>query len=101
MPATLRPARGGVNSGCLDNSAGLHALGQALQRVHGAGHGLCVDCGCTIPLGRLRLAPQALRRAVCQARLSRPPPPEPLARRGRRQGVTAQRIRPAPTHLAQ
>lgn len=44
------------------------ALGQALERVHRAEYGLCVDCQAPIPFNRLRLEPQTLRCVACQTR---------------------------------
>ena len=38
----------------------------ALQRIHGANYGLCVDCQVDIPFDRLRIEPQALRCIACQ-----------------------------------
>ncbi|BCO25899.1 RNA polymerase-binding transcription factor DksA [Rhodoferax lithotrophicus] len=43
------------------------ALTQALQRIHGADYGLCVDCHLAITFGRLQLEPQTLRCTACQA----------------------------------
>ena len=43
------------------------AVTQALQRIHGADYGLCVDCRLPIAFERLRLEPQALRCTACQA----------------------------------
>jgi DnaK suppressor protein len=40
----------------------------ALKRIHGAEYGLCIDCREAIPLGRLRIEPQALRCFACQTR---------------------------------
>ena len=47
------------------------ALGDALQRVHRADYGLCVDCQVAIPFDRLQVEPQALRCAPCQDRHER------------------------------
>jgi RNA polymerase-binding transcription factor DksA len=47
-------------------SAEFNALSDALKRIHGAGYGLCIDCGGAIPFDRLQLEPQALRCAACQ-----------------------------------
>jgi RNA polymerase-binding transcription factor DksA len=38
----------------------------ALQRIHGAAYGLCINCQAAIPFDRLRLVPQTLRCAACQ-----------------------------------
>ncbi len=43
-----------------------NAVLDALQRIHGAGYGLCVDCEADIPFDRLRIEPQTLRCAPCQ-----------------------------------
>lgn len=43
------------------------ALTQALQRIHGADYGLCVDCHLPIAFERLQLEPQAMRCTTCQA----------------------------------
>ena len=47
----------------------LAAINRAQQRVHESDYGLCVDCGCAIPLQRLQIEPEALRCVDCQARL--------------------------------
>jgi len=47
------------------------ALSDALQRIHRADYGLCVDCQVGIPFDRLQVEPQALRCAPCQARHER------------------------------
>ena len=49
------------------DSAEYQALRDALQRIHGADYGLCIDCEVAIPYERLLLEPQALRCAECQA----------------------------------
>lgn len=38
----------------------------ALQRIHGADYGICIDCQTTIPFERLQLEPQTLRCITCQ-----------------------------------
>lgn len=43
-----------------------NAIREAMQRIHGAGYGLCVDCQADIPFDRLRIEPQTLRCAACQ-----------------------------------
>lgn len=48
------------------DSAQFDALRDALQRVHGAEYGLCIDCDAAIPFERLQIEPQALRCAACQ-----------------------------------
>ena len=48
------------------DSGGFNAVSDAVQRVHRAEYGLCIDCQVAIPFDRLRLAPQALRCAACQ-----------------------------------
>jgi len=48
------------------DSAEYNALRDALQRVHHADYGLCIDCQVDIPFERLLLEPQALRCATCQ-----------------------------------
>jgi DnaK suppressor protein len=47
-------------------SGDFNAIRDALQRVHRADYGLCIDCQVAIPFDRLRLEPQALRCAACQ-----------------------------------
>ena len=42
------------------------ATTQALQRIHGADYGLCLDCHLSIAFERLQLEPQALRCVACQ-----------------------------------
>jgi DnaK suppressor protein len=49
-------------------SSEYNEIRNALQRIHGAEYGLCIDCHDAIPLGRLRIEPQALRCVACQAR---------------------------------
>jgi|SRR5450830_51365 len=39
---------------------------QAMERIHGAAYGLCIDCQEAIPFERLQLQPQALRCVTCQ-----------------------------------
>jgi RNA polymerase-binding transcription factor DksA len=48
------------------DSREFNALTQALQRIHGADYGLCVDCHVPIAFERLQLAPQAMRCTTCQ-----------------------------------
>ncbi|MBC7376913.1 MAG: TraR/DksA family transcriptional regulator [Burkholderiaceae bacterium] len=48
------------------DSGDFNAIRDALQRVHRADYGLCIDCQVAIPFDRLRLEPQALRCAACQ-----------------------------------
>jgi DnaK suppressor protein len=48
------------------DSGEFNAISHALQRVHQADYGLCLDCHVAIPFDRLRLEPQALRCAACQ-----------------------------------
>jgi DnaK suppressor protein len=48
------------------DSGEFNAISDALQRVHRADYGLCIDCQVAIPFERLRLEPQALRCAACQ-----------------------------------
>jgi len=48
------------------DSSESNEIGNALQRVHEASYGLCIDCHTAIPFDRLRLEPQALRCAACQ-----------------------------------
>jgi DnaK suppressor protein len=43
------------------------AVSSALQRIHGADYGMCVDCHESIPYERLEVEPQALRCVACQA----------------------------------
>jgi RNA polymerase-binding transcription factor DksA len=49
------------------DSREFNAVSQALQRIHGADYGQCVDCHAAIAFERLELEPQALRCAVCQS----------------------------------
>ena len=49
------------------DSGEFQAISDALQRVHRADYGLCVDCQEAIPFERLQIEPQALRCARCQA----------------------------------
>jgi len=46
----------------------LGAISRALQRVHDAQYGLCVDCGAAIPFDRLKVEPHALRCVGCASR---------------------------------
>ncbi len=48
------------------DSGEFSALRDALERVHGDGYGLCIDCNVAIPFERLLLEPQALRCTACQ-----------------------------------
>lgn len=48
------------------DSGEFNAIHAAIQRIHGAGYGLCVDCQADIPFDRLRIEPQTLRCAPCQ-----------------------------------
>jgi DnaK suppressor protein len=49
------------------DAAAIAAISSALQRIHAPGYGLCIDCGQVIPFERLKIEPQALRCAACQA----------------------------------
>ena len=49
------------------DSGEFQAISDALQRVHRADYGLCVECREAIPFERLQIEPQALRCAGCQA----------------------------------
>ena len=49
------------------DSGEFQAISDALQRVHRADYGLCVQCQEAIPFERLQIEPQALRCAGCQA----------------------------------
>ena len=42
------------------------AIRAALERIHGAAYGLCVDCHVEIPFDRLQIEPQTLRCITCQ-----------------------------------
>ena len=44
----------------------LDAIEAALTRVADGSYGSCIDCSVTIPLARLKAAPQALRCVHCQ-----------------------------------
>lgn len=46
----------------------LAALDDALARLHEPGFGVCLDCGQTIALDRLRAAPDAVRCVECAGR---------------------------------
>ena len=48
------------------DSAEFQALRDALQRIHRADYGLCIDCQVDIPYERLLIEPQALRCTDCQ-----------------------------------
>ena len=48
------------------DSEEFQAISDALQRVHRADYGLCIDCHEAIPFDRLKAEPQALRCAPCQ-----------------------------------
>ena len=48
------------------DAAASAALGSALQRIHTAEYGLCVDCGTAIAFERLKVEPQTLRCVACQ-----------------------------------
>lgn len=48
------------------DSLEFNAISAALQRVHRADYGLCIDCQAPIPFDRLQLEPQALRCIACQ-----------------------------------
>ena len=49
------------------DSREFNSVSQALQRIHGADYGLCIDCHAPIAFERLELEPQTLRCAVCQS----------------------------------
>ncbi|WP_019938918.1 TraR/DksA C4-type zinc finger protein [Bordetella sp. FB-8] len=49
------------------DSREFNAVRNALQRIHLAGYGLCLDCHAAIPFDRLRRQPETLRCASCQA----------------------------------
>ena len=53
------------------DSSEFNSISDALQRVHRADYGLCIDCQSPIPFDRLRVEPQALRCAGCQTRYER------------------------------
>jgi DnaK suppressor protein len=48
------------------DSGEFNEIRDALQRIHGASYGLCIDCQAAIPFARLLVEPQALRCAACQ-----------------------------------
>ena len=56
-------------------SAEFQAISDALQRIHRADYGVCIDCHVAIPFARLRLEPQVLRCAACQTLHERNTPP--------------------------
>ncbi|GGO05591.1 hypothetical protein GCM10010116_10950 [Microbispora rosea subsp. aerata] len=43
----------------------------ALRRIDDGGYGRCVDCGTSVPEGRLEARPEAARCVPCQARAER------------------------------
>jgi DnaK suppressor protein len=47
-------------------SGEFNEIRNALQRIHGADYGLCIDCHAAIPFERLKLEPQTLRCIKCQ-----------------------------------
>jgi DnaK suppressor protein len=57
------------------DSAEYNEIRNALQRIHGADYGLCIDCQSTIPFERLQLEPQTLRCITCQTIHERNPLP--------------------------
>ena len=59
------------------DSSEFQSISDALQRVHHADYGLCIDCQSPIPFDRLRVEPQALRCAGCQTRHERSRPAAP------------------------
>jgi len=70
--ATQRDAERTVDFDRTDRDAvALAEIDQALQRLASGQYGRCSDCGDTIPLARLQLAPQALRCVACAAQLER------------------------------
>lgn len=44
----------------------LHDVDAALRRIEAGGYGVCVDCGASIPAGRLTAYPTAKRCLTCQ-----------------------------------
>ncbi len=65
--ATQRDGAHEVEGSVLDiDSAEFDAVRSALQRIHGASYGMCIDCHIAIPFERLKLEPQTLRCAACQ-----------------------------------
>ena len=56
-----------VEGSVLDIDSGeFNEIRDALQRIHGAGYGVCIDCDAVIPFERLQIEPQALRCTACQ-----------------------------------
>lgn len=53
------------------DAAASAALDSALQRIHSAAYGLCIDCGSAIPFDRLKVEPQTLRCVACQTVLEK------------------------------
>ena len=49
----------------IDNNE-IEALTSAMQHMHDADYGLCVDCHSNIPFKRLMVEPQAVRCIACQ-----------------------------------
>lgn len=48
------------------DSSEFNEIQLALQRIHSAAYGVCIDCQAAIPFDRLRLEPQAVRCVICQ-----------------------------------
>ena len=70
--ATQRDAERTVDFDRTDRDAvALAEIDQALLRLQGGSYGQCHDCGNSIPLARLQLAPQALRCVACESALER------------------------------
>jgi DnaK suppressor protein len=53
------------------DSSEFNDIHDALQRIHGTGYGVCIDCQAFIPFARLKLEPQARRCVACQTLLER------------------------------
>ncbi|MQA83962.1 MAG: conjugal transfer protein TraR [Streptosporangiales bacterium] len=47
------------------------AVAAAIERIDAGTYGLCVDCGTTVPDGRLEARPEAARCVQCQSKLER------------------------------
>lgn len=58
----------GVNEAALNDARGkLQKLEQALEKLDGAGYGICVGCGQPIPPARLEFMPEATTCVNCAA----------------------------------
>jgi RNA polymerase-binding protein DksA len=56
----------------------LMAIDAARGRLDDGTYGACIDCGCDIPVERLKAQPTALRCVACQARYEKTHPAAPV-----------------------